>query len=189
MKSQNIIIALVFFGAASVNPGIAGNLCNAEVEETDSSKDTASVTHNLSTATWCARLYNAINPKIYLLANAIVTSEERKDSKVAIKIAPERKIKEATIIKSSGDNNFDVICLAGIKSLEGNSVIDLPKSNQGVLPTAVLSFSLGPNNPSHPSKVFSQSQIELLMKLSISEIKKQLNADIDHTSNHKISEE
>lgn len=174
-----VIAAFVTSLAVSICPAMSSsNVCNGAAEipiESRDSKGQKQVKYDLTRAVWYARIYQPLKLKVELVADVLVKTSTRIVSTIAVRIGPGRKILDSKVLESSGNERFDLICLAALQSLDGDALLERPKSLIEVPASEIFSFTFEPKDNVPIDMDMSQDEMDQLIKMPIPKIKEQLN--------------
>lgn len=171
-----VIAALVSVSAINVAPALCSGVCNCPAEiPIESSKNQEPVKYDLTRAAWYARVYQLLKLKVDLVADALVNSSSRVVCKIVVRIGQGRKILDAKVLESSGNEKFDLVCLAAVRTLDGDALLERPKSMVEVPASEIFAFTVGPNDHVPIEMDMSQDKLDQLIKMPIPKIKEQLN--------------
>ncbi len=176
MRKEKLTAALVSFIAISVEPALCLGVYNCPAEiPIESSKDQKPVKYDLTRAAWYARVYQSLKLKVDLVADALVDSSTRVICKIVVRIGSGRKILDARVLESSGNEKFDLICLAALRSLDGDVLLERPKSMVEVPASEIFAFTTEPKEHVLIDMDMSGDEIDQLIKMPIPKIKELLN--------------
>lgn len=176
MTMERTIVAFIVFSAISVEPALCSGVCNCSAEiPIESSKNQKPVKYDLARAAWYSPVYQSLKLKVDLVAEALVNSSMRVICKIAVRIGSGRKILDAKVLESSGNVEFDRVCLAALRSLEGDALLERPNSIVEVPAAEIFSFAVEPKDRVLIDMDMSQDELDLLIKMPIPKIKERLN--------------